>query len=184
MPTSDASQIIFAHSLPGQSLYAWEKLTDHQAAVAKLAYGFASNFGFGAMAQLAGELHDIGKLSPEFQAYIRNERASGGDHSSAGARIALDTYELSANKPSLVGKILAAIIAAHHAGLADGPDLIERLKPIGERLPPGWREWAGVLPPQGALAPTMRFDLNHSPKGFSRSFLIRSLFSCLVDAGA
>jgi len=159
---------IFAHSLPGEPHDRWESLAEHQTAVAALAGEFADIFGFGALARLAGELHDIGKLSPEFQAYICGERTSGGDHSSAGAWIA--------------GKIFAAIIAAHHAGLVDGRNLIERLKPIGKQLPPGWQEWIGPLPSAAALNPSIRPDFSQGPKGFSQSFLTRMLFSCLVDA--
>nr|WP_247658654.1 CRISPR-associated endonuclease Cas3'' [Aquabacter sp. L1I39] len=70
--------------------------------------------GWAEVLRLAGRLHDIGKLSPEFQAYITGDRTSGGDHSSAGARIALDSYG-----PNF-GMVLAAIIAAHHARLTGG----------------------------------------------------------------
>ncbi|MFA6047111.1 MAG: CRISPR-associated endonuclease Cas3'', partial [Phycisphaerales bacterium] len=72
--------------------------------------------------RLAGQLHDIGKASREFQGYICGDLLSGGDHSSAGARIALDRYG------KTLGTILAAIIAAHHAGLADGADLNRRME--------------------------------------------------------
>ena len=77
-----------------------------------------------------GHLHDIRKLSCEFQAYIRGERATGGDHSSAGARVAYDAY------PYPLGKILAAIIAAHHAGLADGADLGRRVDAAKDKFRP------------------------------------------------
>ena len=102
--------IIYAHSLPGAAMDRWEWLTDHQEAVAALAAEFAAMFGWAEVARLAGRLHDIGKLSSAFQAYIKGESESGGEHSSAGARIALDAHK------SPLGTMLAAIIAAHHAG--------------------------------------------------------------------
>ncbi|HZU90948.1 MAG TPA: CRISPR-associated endonuclease Cas3'', partial [Stellaceae bacterium] len=120
METSSAPIGIYAHSLEGEPADRWEPLSHHLAAVGSRAAAFAALFGCAETARVAGRLHDIGKLSHEFQAYIRGERASGGDHSSAGARVAYDAY------PNLLGKILAAIIAAHHAGLADGPDLGRR----------------------------------------------------------
>lgn len=166
----------YAHSLPGEPLERWETLPCHHAAVADLAAAFAEPFGFGAWAHLAGWLHDIGKLSPEFQAYIRKELSSGGDHSSAGACIALDGY------PAMPGKVLAAIIAAHHAGLADGIDLRGRLDGAKALVPPMWGEMTGPLPALQALAPTRPFKKLEGPRGFSNSFLTRMLFSCLVDA--
>ncbi len=83
---------VYAHSLVGQPLALWEPLADHQLAVGDLARRFTEHFGWSKVAQISGLLDDIGKLAPEFQAYIRQQAVSGGDHSSAGARIALDTY--------------------------------------------------------------------------------------------
>lgn len=172
-----AGGIIYAHSLPGEATDRWERLTDHQEAVAALAAEFAAAFGWAEVARLAGRLHDIGKLSAAFQAYIAGQRESGGDHSSAGARIALDVYK------SPLGTMLAAIIAAHHAGLADGVDLTRRMEGAGSLVPAGWQAQLGPLPPPSELGPPTRpFDWRVGPKGFVASFLVRMLFSCLVDA--
>ena len=83
---------VYAHSLPGRPLDNWETLADHAAAVGALAREFAEPLGWAEVLHLAGSLHDIGKVSPEFQGYIAGQRTSGGDHSSAGARLALDHY--------------------------------------------------------------------------------------------
>ncbi|MGO1074780.1 hypothetical protein [Inquilinus sp. CA228] len=55
-----ADSIIYAHSLPGEAMDRWERLTDHQEAVAALAAEFAAVFGWAEVARLAGRLHDIG----------------------------------------------------------------------------------------------------------------------------
>jgi CRISPR-associated endonuclease/helicase Cas3 len=146
------------------------------AAVGKRAAAFAAPFGCCETARVSGHLHDIGKLSREFQEYIRQERATGGDHSSAGAWVAHDAY------PYPLGKILAAIIAAHHAGLADGTDLGRRLEAAKDRIPAEWEAHSGPLPPETALKPAFPFKQDGRNKGFSLSFLFRMLFSCLVDA--
>jgi CRISPR-associated endonuclease/helicase Cas3 len=167
--------IVYAHSLAGKSCEQWEPLSHHLAAVGERAGQFAASFGWTAMARVAGQLHDIGKLSAAFQAYIHNERPSGGDHSSAGACVALERY------PGLGGKLLAAIIAAHHAGLADGVDLTRRLDAFKLKVPQSWEAHAGELAAEEALKPAVPFTEQGAP-GFSKSFLFRMLFSCLVDA--
>lgn len=167
----------YAHSLKNEPLDKWEPLDQHQMAVAQICRANAEVFGWSEVAALAGQLHDIGKLSAEFQAYIRGEKNSGGDHSTAGARIAAETY------PGVLGRILAFIIAGHHAGLADGPDLLRRLDPAATRIPDysGWRAFLGSLPDMRALAPSASAR-GSGTAGFSTAFLIRMLFSCLVDA--
>lgn len=165
---------VYAHSTPDPDGLGWESLTDHLTAVDERASKFASVFGWGAVAGLSGRLHDIGKCSAAFQAYIRKERSSGGDHSGAGAREAL------AAVPAPLGQALATIIAGHHAGLADGVTLDERLNgPLP--LYPHWQAHSGPLPAPAALVPTLPFPLSPEP-GFSGAFLTRMLFSCLVDA--
>ena len=86
------SEGVYAHSLQGEPVDRWESLSHHLAAVGTRAAEFAAQFGCTEAARVSGNLHDIGKLSPEFQAYIRGQRATGGDHSSAGARVAYDAY--------------------------------------------------------------------------------------------
>lgn len=165
----------YAHSLPNAPVDQWEKLRDHGMAVGALAAEFAEPLGWVEVLRLAGQLHDIGKLSSEFQDYIAGRRTSGGDHSSAGARIARDRYG-----PQL-GRILAAMIAAHHAGLADGVDLERRMEAAKPRVPQGWEDHAGPLAELAKLTPRGRPPAG-GPKGFAVSFLMRMLFSCLVDA--
>lgn len=166
---------VYAHSLPGQPEDRWETLAEHSAAVALLAAEFAEPLGWPELLRLAGQLHDIGKVSREFQEYIADRLPSGGDHSSAGARIVLDRYGKG------LGTVLAAIIAGHHAGLADGTDLARRMDGGMRRVPGGWQEHSGPLPELARLTPNQP-PAKAGPKGFAESFLIRMLFSCLVDA--
>ena len=170
---------VYAHSLKGRPREEWETLADHSAGVAALAGAFAEPLGWAEVLRLAGSLHDIGKVSPEFQAYIAEQCASGGDHSAAGARIALDQYGVGPGRA--LGTILAAIIAAHHAGLADGGDLNRRMTAAHRLVPAGWQHHVGPLPDAAALRPSVPPPAG-GPKGFAWSFLIRMLFSCLVDA--
>ncbi len=170
---------VYAHSLPGLPLEMWETLPAHSRAVGERASGFAASLGYDELVRLAGGLHDLGKASPAFQAYIRGERPSGGDHSSAGARVALDLY--GTDPRGVLGTILSALIAAHHAGLADGVDLKRRMEAAGKLVPADWRDHAGPLPEAAGLVPSVPFPKG-GPKHFALSFLVRMLFSCLVDA--
>lgn len=168
---------MYAHSLPDRSCDRWEPLSDHLGLVDTLSSAFASAFGWSRAAGLMGRLHDIGKASTAYQTYIsqpRQDGRKGPDHSTAGAREALKIY------PE-VGKLLAYGIAGHHAGLADFNDLERRT--VQKSLEPyhGWTQHTGPLPNELDLAPTGKWRQN-AHKGFSHSFLIRMLFSCLVDA--
>lgn len=100
-------------------------LHDHLAGTAKLAKEFASEFGAGDWAFLAGCWHDLGKYSEEFQQYIHSaikaEKSEAHietplkgrvNHSSAGSLLAHDKFKIE-------GRVLAYLIAGHHAGLPD-----------------------------------------------------------------
>ncbi len=175
---------MYAHSLANHPSSNWEPLAHHLAAVGERAAGFAELFGWGEAARVAGRLHDIGKCSAEFAEYLMRasegeEGLRGPDHSTAGARVAVEAY------PGVLGKMLAFAIAGHHAGLADGADLASRLDPKKREIPPfpGWQAHAGPLPPPGALRCTGAFQRSpETNKGFETAFLVRMLFSCLVDA--
>ena len=171
---------IFAHSLPDRPIEDWEPLSHHLTAVGNRAAEFAEAFGWKEAARVAGRLHDIGKCSAAFQAYIRRARESGEhtrgpDHSTAGARIAAAAY-------GALGRMLAFAIAGHHSGLADFGDLERRLKPEHAiEAFPEWQAHAGAPPPLAALRYTKQF-VKSADKGFEQAFLTRMLFSCLVDA--
>ncbi len=171
---------IFAHSLRDRPIEDWEPLSHHLAAVGDRAAEFAEAFGWTEAARVAGRLHDIGKCSAAFQAYIRRARETGEhtrgpDHSTAGARVAAAAY-------GALGRMLAFTIAGHHSGLADFPDLERRLKPEHAIEPyPEWQAHASAPPPLAALRYTKQFRKS-ADKGFENIFLTRMLFSCLVDA--
>ena len=170
---------LFAHSTSDPSRNDWEPLAAHLDEVGRRAGDFAAPFGWAQLAMAAGRLHDIGKVSAAYQAYIAappSDGRRGPDHSTAGAREAEALY--GCRGP---GRFLAYAIAGHHAGLADYSELERRTreKPLEDYT--GWQAHAGELPAPAALAPTRPFRPN-GHAGFSQSFLIRMLFSCLVDA--
>ncbi len=175
----------YAHSLEGQPQEEWQLLDDHLKNVAESARHFAEPFGSGDWGWNASYLHDIGKADLSFQGYLL--RANGLDdtgydegkvnHSSAGAALAEDEL-------ALPGRILAYIVAGHHAGLPDwytadsgnaalqirlveGRENLNRIRPFAEKI-------------LNQLSPLQR------PPAYVKSanfhFWVRMLFSCLVDA--
>lgn len=154
-------------------------LSEHLAHVGSIAGCFADAFGALEWGRAAGFLHDWGKATKRFQ-----DRLDGAsfkvDHSTAGAQQAVKIF----GQP---GRLLAACIAGHHAGLADGKSerdscLASRLArqdfpvPIrrDELLSPGA---IGKIPISVAGPKVTRQRL-----AFQVSFFVRMLFSCLVDA--
>lgn len=133
---------------------------------------FAGAFGCAEQGELIGALHDIGKCSEEFQ-----QRLRGGcvvDHSTAGA--------FESAKLNLLWA--AECIAGHHGGLPDCGNLrIDRedSPTLYGRI---WKAKKGLIPPYRAFDAINRVA---DPAGFRRdrltdSFIIRMLYSCLVDA--
>lgn len=175
---------VFAHSLENGPEEEWEPLADHLALVSKMAARFAGQFGANVLGDVAGRLHDIGKMSAAFQSYIGGNGAlKGPDHATAGAREAARLYGATG-----FGRILAYCIAGHHAGLADGGSehvpgtLSHRLmkKPIESYA--GWEVHTGELPEKSAIGPPAPLIAKSQHFGFERAFFIRMLFSALVDA--
>ena len=161
-------------------------LVDHSYEVGELAAVFARDFG-PQWARLAGRWHDLGKFRLRFQHYIRlvsgfqadahiKGEAGKAPHSTAGAVLAIDRF-------GAAGRVLAYVIAGHHAGLADWfGSLDARLSDPRSREE--LDESLAAQPPADLLD-TQNFkpDLQHVPGGSEGFALwVRMLFSALVDA--
>jgi CRISPR-associated endonuclease/helicase Cas3 len=117
------SEQFIAHVKQSQSgEWRIHELDEHLCGVARLAAEFAAPLNNEDWAYVAGLWHDLGKYSQEFQSYIKSasgyevtahlENQKGKvDHSTAGAIHAMKQFRR--------GKVLAYLIAGHHAGLAD-----------------------------------------------------------------
>lgn len=167
----------------------WEEhhLADHLKGTAHRAEQCAALFGNGDWARLAALWHDLGKFPPVWQSYLKGKsgfdpeahlEGNQGklDHSSAGAQHAVARL-------GEVGRLLAYLIAGHHAGLPDwshemgvGGSLAARLEK-GECL----NAIQGHVPKHvlDAPIPQSRPCVN-VPENIHH--WIRMLFSCLVDA--
>jgi CRISPR-associated endonuclease/helicase Cas3 len=167
----------YAHSVSGHPEEVWELLRHHLTEVADGTRRRGQRFGAGALAELAGRLHDLGKYSAAFQARLRDPTKSA-DHSSAGAVWARERL-----LPKW-GRMLAHVVAGHHAGLKDG--LIDpegRLTAKRDLLAPAERAAKAdglILPPSVSGPAGMRCPREEI--GFHLAFLTRMIFSCLIDA--
>lgn len=126
----------YAHTAPGRTATEWEPLPDHLLAVAET----AAAFGWAEVARVAGQLHDIRKVSDAVHAYLHG-RGPSVDHSTAGARVTAETY------PGGLGRMIATIIASHYADLGDGLELEQRLDAALTVIPSyaGWQAQTGRL---------------------------------------
>lgn len=163
-------------------------LANHLAGVAALAACHARKFGAEDWAHLAGLWHDLGKYRPAFQSYIRNasgyekenahiESAGRVDHSTAGAVHAVDELGEGA------GRLLAYLIAGHHAGLPDwngeNASLFQRLEDARKK---GFLKEALDQQPPEAILRGQRPGSRPNGVAADLHLWLRMLFSSLVDA--
>jgi len=162
-------------------------LENHLYKVGRRAATYASILESGDWANLAGCWHDLGKYSPAFQkmiyaangmeSHIEYEGSVGKvNHSTAGALHAVEQF-------GVHGRILAYLIAGHHAGLPDWHKVDAPGASLKERLAES-----------GLLADALKADIPaeilagdipvQPPLGGRDGFAlwIRMLFSALVDA--
>lgn len=174
-------------------------LAAHLQSVAGMAAGFSEAFEPAAVTQrwayLAGLWHDLGKYRSGFQRYLLQsdnpdahiEGKVGGrekTHSAAGALWAMQKLgEAHGPNGALAARVLAYLIASHHAGLYDWDGgLKERLEEADCQTE--LQEALAASPPEsilnhGDFVP----NLNQIPGGSAGFALwVRLLFSCLVDA--
>jgi len=173
------------------------ELAEHLRQVGAGAASSAAAFGAADWARLAGLWHDLGKYRDGFQRYIRDcadahieGRVPSKDktHSAAGALHALAVFErLDPKQGKFLARVLAYLIAGHHAGLADWHDCGEH-EGLAFRLAKDeslneYRQALQAAPDDITQAPLSLPSLRDIPGGSAGFALwVRMLFSCLVDA--
>lgn len=175
-----------------------QRLRDHLTGVAELSGRFAAAFGEEAVGRLLGMYHDIGKYSPDFQAYIRaseeekKKRRGQIDHSTAGAQEicklgngAAKTHDIRRLWQAMA-HMMAFCIVGHHGGMpnqgtnvddAYKGTLIARLKK--SELPDYSAYQTEVSAPILPMSDLVR-QVGVSP--LAAMMYTWMLFSCLVDA--
>lgn len=100
-----------------------QTVQSHLEAVANLARTYGESLGFGAHAELAGFLHDMGKFTTKFTEYLENavihEKVALAkiDHSTAGAKYLYDNFYDGNIYEKFVVEIVGMAILSHHSGL-------------------------------------------------------------------
>lgn len=180
----------YAHSKEGYTPESgWQPLREHLQEVAEKAGLFAALFESQDWAKAAAWLHDFGKCDPAFQAYLLRENGlddTGYDetgigrinHSSAGAALAIERFG------QLRGKLLAYLVAGHHAGLPDWYSADTGHAALSVRLGEGEQNLERIRNMTGILADVP--DVPARPPSWvhpqNMHLWMRMLYSCLVDA--
>lgn len=159
-----------------------QSLIEHLEGTANKAKQFGARFNNEEYAYLCGLMHDIGKYSQDFQHKIIKNSSVRVDHSTAGA--------IEINRSiNLFGKLIAYCIAGHHGGLLDGG---HKSDSAADTTLNGRLKRVNQLPDYSSFRNEVNFEdflniglpnikpLNRG--GYSLSFFIRMIYSCLVDA--
>lgn len=114
----------------------WQSLDDHLRGVGSLSSRFAAKLGLQHAGLLVGLLHDMGKYSQAFQAYLKSATGEFNqdedeewvdaaslkgkiDHSTAGAQFAWNRLRDKGQSERIAAQVLSLCIASHHSGLID-----------------------------------------------------------------
>jgi len=173
---------MWAHSVNSNGVR--HELQEHLRSVAALAGEFAAPFGISDLAWWSGLVHDGGKAWCAWQdKLLRVEAAKGRvglDHKSYGVHLA-HAHGL---------KPVEWVVAGHHGGLTSAGEVEELREPADEddeRLRAA--AWADAEKRLRVAIPEMFSKVPALPEGFApgadpmaKEFLVRFLFSCLVDA--
>ncbi len=185
----DTSNPPYAHTPPGDDPDRWHLLEEHLRETARLAAEFAAPFQAGELARCLGQIHDLGKISPAFQDYLRRCHQArlrgqkgrvfpgGGDHKGAGALLAARLSGGERHNP------MTFAVWGHHGGLPAKKEVAN-----GEAFP-----WQPASDEAVSLAETRLSRLTNLPERlplpatfgvteWEQEMFVRMLFSCLADA--
>lgn len=155
-----------------------QTIKEHLEGTAKLSAQFAKKFGKEEWGYCCGYLHDIGKYSVEFQHKIRENGNERIDHSTAGAKVCMETGG--------IYPVMSYCIAGHHAGLPNygsSQDGGSEATIMG-RMKKSLKDYSvykdEIEIPKVTTVP-IAYGKTKNPD-FALSVFIRMLYSCLVDA--
>ena len=155
-----------------------QTVKEHLQGTAKLSAEFAKKFGKEEWGYCCGYLHDIGKYSIEFQHKIRENGNERIDHSTAGAKVCMETGG--------IYPVMSYCIAGHHAGLPNygsSQDGGSEATIMG-RMKKSLKDYSvykdEIEIPKVTTVP-IAYGETKNPD-FALSVFIRMLYSCLVDA--
>lgn len=169
----------YAHSSENTER-SWQTISEHLGKAAETAKNYASKFNAGEFGYICGMLHDLGKYSYKFQQKLQGANLRV-DHSTAGAKEVINLCG------ETIGKLLAYCIAGHHSGLPNYGTAASTEGTLYARLNKEIEDYSSY---QNELDLTSVKNLPNLPvspidkkhQGFTLSFFIRMLYSCLVDA--
>ncbi len=168
----------YAHSSENPEK-SWQTLSDHLKNTANIAGEFASKFNAGEFGNVCGMLHDLGKYAQKFQQKLKGSIVKV-DHSTAGAKEAINLYGKS------IGKLLAYCIAGHHSGLPNYGTVASTEGTLYARLNKEIEDYSSYKNELDLTTVNTLTTLPVRPidgyQGFTLSFFVRMLYSCLVDA--
>lgn len=183
---------IYAHTLDDGE---WEPLDLHLSATAHTARDAAIP-EFEDIAYLAGLLHDVGKASDGFQAYLRGNGVRV-EHSASGAKY-IDFAQKSSGLDDYTASALEYAIAGHHSGLPDYgtrtdnedmPTLCARLKRASSKCNAYAEKLFESAPPSKAYMEFLKRTIEGCDGQEAREkyreryiFSVRYLYSLLTDA--
>ena len=155
-----------------------QTVKEHLEGTARLSAEFAKKFGKEEWGYCCGYLHDIGKYSVEFQHKIRENGNERIDHSTAGAKVCMETGG--------IYPVMSYCIAGHHAGLPnygssqDGGSEATIMGKMKKSLKDYSVYKDEIEIPKVTTVP-IEYGETKNPD-FALSVFIRMLYSCLVDA--
>lgn len=166
----------YAHTPPPGSSR-WHLLDEHLLSVARKAHTYANDFNGADIAYLLGLWHDLGKINPEFQAYLiaqhEGRQCPSVPHAIWGAALA---YRLFGQKR---WEEIALPILGHHAGLHDVGEASAKLSNFLEQQPHCLPAMNDALKNLSVKIPNIKLPALEPRQ---REFFIRMAFSALVDA--
>ncbi|MBN1551615.1 CRISPR-associated helicase Cas3', partial [bacterium] len=176
-------QSIFAHTPSKDNPILWHNLNEHLMATATLSYNFAKAFGSENLGYILGIFHDLGKVNPAFQNYLRacyeGQKANKVPHAICGAAYLWKMFlRLNPADTSCV----AICASGHHGGLISEHETVT----AGGKLDQWWNDVQN-----SQLKKLMQEALKNLPlrrpeflpkDDLRREFRLRMLFSALVDA--